>query len=753
MMKLHVAKLATVSAFALGAPFAPAHAQTTDVDDVEAADGGSGVGNVIVVTAQKRATDLQVTPIAITALGGEALEARGVDTAVDLAMFVPGADFSTNGGSTSITIRGVGSDGLSQPKDDPSVAAHLDGVYLARPASLGAMLYDIERIEVLRGPQGTLYGRNATGGALNIITKMPTDRFQFGGDLTYGNYDAVQARGYVNIPFAETLGFRGSLIYNRHDGYSEQLNPAFDDGDDADDIAGRATLLWEPSDRVSLALRANFFRSDTVGPQRTLLDTQSLLTVTDASGTPYGSVTGGIIIDRCGFTEFPEACTNPRAQFDAYEPSQLITSNTYSATLEVDMTNSITLRSITGYTEFVQDKDSTAHPFEPITNNATFDFRTGSDALTQELNLAYDAGGRLTLVVGAFYLHDDGLNLFTEVPNNPMTSVAITSDQTVNTESYAFFGDASFEIAGGFSVNGGIRYTNDTKSGQSITTVGLPFQAPFSVPYDRALKFDSLDYKIGVDWEINDDLFAYANYSTAFKAGGVNTGIPVNQTFEPERLRAFQFGVRSEFLERLVQINLDGYYYDYEDPQITQVLGFALETQNVAGAESYGAELSVAAEPAPGLVIAGYLAYNQSSYSDGLITDIIDQDPFGQNVFGQIQIGGNPLRFTPEWSFSISPTYTFHLSDSTELVARADYAWQDDSLARPHGLEIDEIDSYQTLNASLRANFADGQYFAEIFGRNLTDETVVSARFVNPLHVAEYRAPRTYGVTIGVNFD
>lgn len=742
-----VLALAVSSTAALAQETAPVQADNSSATAQEESDVG-----VIVVTAQRRETQLQETPIAITALGGEALEARGVDSPADLGMFVPGADFSTNGGATSITIRGVGSDGLAQPKDDPSVAAHLDGVYLARPASLAALLYDIERVEILRGPQGTLYGRNATGGALNILAKRPTYRFEAGGELSYGNYDAIQARGFVNVPFGDTVAFRGSVIYDTRDGYSQQLNPLFDDADDANDLAARATLRWDPAANFSVTLRANFFESDAVGPQRTLLDSRSLRGETDANGVPYGSTTGAIFVNRCALPGFPEACDNPRAIFTAYRQSQLIRSNTFSVSLEWELSDAFTLRTITGYTDFVQDKDSTAFPFQPLANNATFDFRTESQTFTQEVNLAYDAGGPLTVVLGAFYLDDDGINLFDEIPNNPFSSVNIQSDQFAETKSISGFGEANYEIFDGFTITGGIRYTNDKKKGSSVTNVLIPFSRPIFVPLAAEVKFDSTDFKVGLDWKITEQIFAYINYSTAFKTGGVNTGIPVNRTYQPEKLRAWQGGIKAELLGRKLFLNLDAYSYEYKNPQITQVLGVALETQNVDSAEVRGVEISAELRPLSGFNLSAYVAYADSAYGPGLISDIIDLNRFGQTVFGQIQVGGNPLRFTPEWSVGASASYTMPITESFELTARGDFYWQDGATARPHNLEIDQIDSYTLINASLRANIEDGKYFVELFGRNLTDETIVSARFANPLHLVEYRPPRTYGVSVGFNF-
>lgn len=738
-----------MTAMAVVSVLSPVHAMAQEVA-TEQADDASEFD--IVVTAQKRETDIQSTPIAVTAIGGDSLKERGISTAADLAMFVPGANFSTNGGATSITIRGIGSDGLSQPKDDPSVAAHLDGVYLPRPASLAATMYDIQRVEVLRGPQGTLYGRNATGGALNIISNEPSDRFEVGGDISFGNYDSVLARVMVNAPLGDSFQLRGSLVYDVHDGYSQQLTPGFRSGDDADSLGGRITAAWTPDSSLSIVLRANLFTQDNVGQTRNLIDTTSLRGVTDANGVAYGSTTGAIIVDRCALG-FPEACDNPRAYQSVFQDRQEIRSNTYSGTVTWDISDSFSLKSITGYTDFMQDRDSSSRPFAPAARNASFDFLTTSKAVTQEVNLNYDDGGRLKAVLGGFYLRDKGKNIFDNIAVNPNAAASIEVDSFVTTKSKAVFGEASFEIIDGLNVTGGIRYTDEAKSGNSLAVIQVPFRPVLSLPLQASTSFTSTDFKAGFDWQATQTIFLYGNYSTAFKSGGINFGSPINLAYDPEKLRAWQGGVRTEWFDRRLRVNLDAYHYKYKNPQITQVFGGSLETQNAqGGATVKGFELTADARPVDGLILGAQYSFADGKYGAGLLSDIIDLDQFGQNVFGQIQIGGNSLRFTPKHTIALNASYRIPLSSTSDVTIRGDYFWQDDTFARAQNLPVDRIASFQTVNAAARLTLEDNKYFIELFGKNLTNETIVSARFVNPLHFAEYRPPRTYGVTIGVNF-
>lgn len=655
-MKSHTTLLIGTSIMAT-LPFAPANAQAADAlaDSVQAATDTADTSD-IVVTAQKRETILQKTPLAITAVGGDMLQARGINSAIDLATAVPGANFSTNGGATSVTIRGVGSDGLSQPKDDPSVAAHIDGVYLAHPVSLAASFYDMERIEILRGPQGTLYGRNATGGAINLITKAPASRFEMKGDASYGNYNAIQARAMINVPLGDTLSLRAVGLYNKHDGYATQLNPAFKDGDDAKDNAERITLKWDAMPGLTVSLRANLYHSNSVGPSRTLLDTRSLAGIRDANGVAYGSVTGAIIVNRCGFAQYPQACGDPRAIHTVYPEFQKVRSNTYSSVISWELSSALSIKSITGYTDFKQDKGSSSRPFLPLNFNATFNFITKAKTFTQEVDIDYDDGGPLTVVAGGFYLDDDGSNNFNQIAANPNAVASITSNQLSETNSFAFFGEANYKV-GPVTLTGGVRYTKDKKTGSSITNVAVPFSPLLTIPFGASVKFDSVDYKIGADWQASENVFAYLNYSTAFKTGGVNTGLPVNTFYRPEKLRAWQGGLRTDWLDRRLRMNLDAFYYKYRNPQITQVLGVSLETQNASSATVKGIEAVTELRPVQGLILTGTATYAKSRYAAAQISDIIDLNPFGQTVFGSIRIGGNPLRFTPEWTFGASAAY------------------------------------------------------------------------------------------------
>lgn len=712
----------------------------------------------IVVTAQKRETSLQDTPIAISAFSGDGLEELGIDSAEDLARFVPGADFSSNGGAISITIRGVGSDGLSQPKDDPSVAAHLDGIYLARQASLSALFYDTERVEVLRGPQGTLYGRNATGGSLNIITKKPTDEFEGAIDISVGNYAARQVKGMINAPLIEDkLSVRMSAMFNKHDGYSTELNDLYDDPDDADEKAFRAKLAWQLSDSLSVGFGASIYESDAVGPNRTASDTTSLVGVTDINGDAYGGDTGSIIFDPYATAQAlgePKIASDERTALNAFKQSMLIESDTYTLDIEWHISDSLTLKSLTGYTDFTQDSRRSALQYvEDPMLNASFDFITDSESFTEEVNLTY-VEGDLKLTGGLFYFSDEGINDFSEVPADPTHSLTIYSLQEVENESFAAYVEGTYQISDNLAITAGLRYTDESKEGGSVTDVSLGGPFGFTAPtnilvaeYDE----DSIDYKIGVEWTPNENMLVYANYSTAFKSGGFNTGAPINLNYEPEEIEAIQAGIKSTWLDGQLQANVSAFAYDYQNLQVTQVLGVSLETQNASDAEVSGLEFELQAAPSEAILVRAFATLTESEYQDAVISDILDIDAFGGNVFGEIDISGNPLRFTPDMTVGISGAYTIPAFGG-EITSQISVYWQDDSYARPHGLDVDLIESYTQTNISVRYDSDSENYYVELFGRNLEDETVLSARFVNPTHTSEYKPPRTYGLSFGYSF-
>ncbi|NIB38375.1 TonB-dependent receptor [Pseudomaricurvus alkylphenolicus] len=725
-------------------------AQTTSVSAFELEE--------IIVTAQKRETSLQDTPIAISAFSGDGLEELGIENAEDLTRFVPGADFSTNGGAVAITIRGVGSDGLAQPKDDPSVAAHLDGIYLARQASLSAMFYDIERVEVLRGPQGTLYGRNATGGSLNIITKKPSDELEGAIDFSIGNYGTRQVKGMLNTPLVEDkLNLRMSALFNRHDGYSTELNELYNDPDDADEKAYRAKLSWQVSDDLSIDFGASLYESDAVGPNRTAADTTSLIGVTDINGNVYGGVTGAIIFDPAETANAlgdSRIATDERTSMSAFEQSMLIESDTYTMEIEWKINEALTLKSLTGYTEFAQDSRDTSLQYvaDPLLN-ATFDYVTESESFTEELNLSYEADN-LKVTTGLFYFSDEGTNDFSEVPGDPSHSLTIYSLQEVENESFAAYLEGTYYLNDNLSITTGVRYTDESKEGGSVTDVSLAGPFGFIAPtYELIAEYDeeSIDYKIGLEWTPNENILVYASYSTAFKSGGFNTGAPINLTYEPEEIDAIQAGIKSTWLDGHLQANLAAFSYDYQNLQVTQVLGVSLETQNVSDAEITGLELELQAAPTESILLRAFATITDSEYQDAVISDILDIDAFGGNVYGEIDISGNPLRFTPDYTLGISGAYTISAFGG-EITSQLNVYWQDDSYARPHGLEVDRIDAYTRTDVSIRYDSGQENYYIEAYGRNLEDETVLSARFVNPTHTVEYKPPRTYGLSVGYNF-
>jgi iron complex outermembrane receptor protein len=408
---------------------------------------------------------------------------------------------------------------------------------------------------------------------------------------------------------------------------------------------------------------------------------------------------------------------------------------------------------LTGYTDFTQDSRRTAIAFEPDPLlNATFDFVTESESFTEELNLIY-TGDALKITGGLFYFNDEGINDFSEVAGNPFQQATIFSLQEVESTSFAAFAEGSYALSDSLSITLGLRYTDEEKEGGSVTDVtfgGFPIipQNVLVGEYDE----DSTDYKVAIDWTPNEDVLVYASYSTAFKSGGFNTGAPLTINYEPEEIKALQAGVKSAWMDNRLYFNVAAFAYDYENLQITQVLGLSLETQNASDAEVYGLEFEIQALPTEALKISAFATFTHSEYKDAIISDIIDIDPFGLNVFGEFDISGNSLRFTPDATVGITAAYTFDIFGG-ELVPMVNFYWQDDSYARPHGLDVDLIESYTRTDASLRFTSAEGTYYVEVFGRNLEDEdTTLSARFVNPTHVSEYKPPRTYGLNVGYKF-
>ena len=730
----------------------------------------------IVVTARRTEESVQSVPVAVTALTDEQMDVQQIENIGDLAMTVP--NLSATGGPQGATdanffIRGVGQFDFIVTSD-PGVGVYVDGVYLGR--TVGALVDTgaVQRIEVLKGPQGTLFGRNTIGGAINVTTKAPEiGAFSGEAELTIGSRDRVDFEGGVNLP----LGDRAALlVYGQaraQDGWRDRDGEVFGvqlDGASFGDIERESlngSFLLEASDTLSITLRADW---------------------TEDSGSPRPQLLAG------GVEGFGPPGQPPTIPFGINAPFPLDDDRTIqgnravseaevwgtSATIEADL-GAATLRSITAYRELnafsVTDNDAT--PF------AIYDQTSGVEQsqFSQELQVF---GGlmedRLSYLAGVYYFEEDadqfqtlclgGLN----IPGDLRCGFSFQgNDQSV--ENFAVFGEVDFEIFEDVSLILGGRYTDETKDILAnqrldftfLQTVGAPppFAPPGTPPsppsagplgyvlptldgVEQSLDFEEFTPRIGLNWQASSELFVFANYSEGYRSGGFNgrVFVPTDTipTFEADTNTSYELGFKSDWLERRLRVNGTAFFTKYEDIQQTVTdpqLQFFVA--NAAEAELKGFELEVTAVPIEGALVNVAIGVTESEFTE--VTPALV--PARVNV-------GNELAFTPDFSMSVGAAYDFDLGTAGGLLARADYNYMGDHFFSPANQPLEFQDGYGLLNLTFVYSPANEAYEFSVFGTNVTDEEYNTfgqdARFNQGVAFVYPARPAEWGASISVDF-
>jgi iron complex outermembrane receptor protein len=731
----------------------------------------------ITVTARRREEGLQSAPIAISAYNGESLEYRGVSRLDDVTRFVPSLTLENNpsfGGasnSAAIYLRGVGQKEFL-PTTEPGVGLYVDEVYIAR--SVGAILdlIDIERLEVLRGPQGTLFGRNTIGGAIVITTVKPEIGGEFGGRLgaVYGTDDRINLKGSLHFPLGETAAARVSLASFQQDGYVD-LPDGTDLGND-DTITGRIAVAWQPTDRLAVDLNFDATSDDENGPPMQLLgidftDLSQLNGVVAAPPPPMAFVHNvttaalgpGVpcaVEDTEGNSLVPFPNPNP-ASPNCYDNRYLTGDDNQgtaeaksetdvwglSATIAYDISENLVLKSITAYrdleSEFARDGD---HSPQRI---AQFHDSLDQEQFTQELQLQgnYD---RLNWILGAYYFSEDGDN-----PNTLDFTVSnFRSGGTFDNEAWALFAQGTYDITEQLHLTLGVRYTDETKKfhpdqiiyqnyyagisevlppGHPMALLDAPFlQAGERILPDleKELEIDETTPMVNLSYDVNDDVMVYASYSEGFKSGGFTQrvfppivvpytappgtpDIDLIPTYEPEFVEVYELGFKSTLADGRVRLNGAIFNTDYDDLQVQVFSSVAPVTQNVGAATIQGFEVEMQASPGAGWLIEAMASYLDTEY------DEIDTQ---QTLIGK----DNAFERVPEWTSSIGVSKEFSLDDMGTLVARVDWSYRDETYNDAYNQEILKTDSYDLWDASLRWTDVSEAFSVILSGRNLGDE-------------------------------
>jgi len=723
--------LRTGTAIVLASFSAPAFAQadTAPVDESDGAADGE-----IVVTALKRAQNLQDIPAAISAVSSEDLATRGIDNIESLTAAVPNLDFGEHAGTTLISIRGVGSI-VDSGVTEPTVATYIDGVFMPR-ATMGYLRgVDLDRIEVLRGPQGTLYGRNATGGAINFIAKAPSREFTAGVSLSTGSYNAFGATAYLSGPISDNLGFRISGGHEEDDGFVRLL-PSGRIADTNTEYV-RGALRFEPSDGLSVDLWARYEESN--------------------GGAAYQQLFTPTVLPTAGQT------TEPNQIWGDWP--YILDTKTFvaSARVDVDLSDSVSLRSVSGYVDHKSrvdfDADATDVPFFYATN-----FKRPSESFGQELSLIGESGP-LEWILGAYYFTEKAGNSlplgigsaaaggFGVLPDTQLVQAVDTK-----TDSIAVFADATYSVSDRFRINLGLRFNHETKDFSQDLYLNLPDGTVVNLASDvqSLIKANKFLPKVNLQYDFSDDVKAYAQYSRGFKSGGANLPggagelLGAAAVYRPEVLDAFEVGLKTQTSDRRLTANFAAFYYDYQGLQVTITRPPAVTLVQNAPATIYGLEGELRFEVADGFTLDASANWLHARFRDFLSID--DARP----ALGQINLDGMALPHAPNFSGSLGAQYRAELSGGflSSLTLRADASYRSKNVLRYFGQPQDVQKGYELVDLSATIGALEDKVRLRFFLNNVTDQIYRqnATYLVTGAYYGNYGRPRTWGTQLSFDF-
>ena len=769
----------------------PAMAQAADGDSD--ADTGLKRLGAITVTAQKREENIQDVPISITALTGEDLEVRGLTDITDVAQSIPNFDMpsSNNSRNVSVRIRGIGSTGTN-PGIESSVGLFLDGLYQPTGAMAFGELGDIQSIEVLRGPQGTLYGRNTPVGALNVTTRKPSFDPEALLRVGAGDYNHSWLNGYLGGSLVDgKVAGRLTAYYRDRGGYEDNTLTG-SDINDSSQRGLRGRLLVQPSETVEVNLIAHYSEIDKaccVGEQ------------IDPFG-PFGIATQGFLDTQAaaGYP-FNNARDDDHIVNADDAPDDHTESSSLSAQVDWDLSNGLTLTSITGYQEWLNDvriaSDSLANPVLDIDQIQENKITSQEFRITSPLGEKFEYLGGLFLynqktTFDQFAVAQIGANRVFAVPNPALPCLPpvgcglnvgdnFTSEFEQETNSVALFGQATVHLSDRWDVSGGLRWSQDEKDVQ-VNHFNDPtnsFAGNFLIfppvnPPDQSRKEDSVTWSANTRYHVSDEVMVFATASTGFKSGGFNSRrLPPASAleFDNEDSITYEGGVKSTFSDGRVLLNATIYHTTVENFQEATLAstGSGFIVGNAGEQEVKGIEADFAFMPTDALTLNGSLAYLDAQYTDfpnaqcGLGETPTDFGPTPSPNDDTCSRNGQRPAFAPEWQYTLGAQWLHPISDDLNLRLRADYNWRgDQNLIRVTQDAPGDQDAYGLLDLRAGIQSQTGSWELEVFGRNVTDETYFIQAARQPLGalmsaggfagaggiLGWYGAPATYGIQL-----
>lgn len=760
------------AAFAVSQPaLAQDAAQEATSDDI---------GGEIIVTAQKRAQSLSDVSLSVTAVGTETLAANNTVTIEGLQALVPSISFGNDFNFAKLFIRGIGLSS-SLPGVDPSVALHVDGVVVSlAQAQLGSM-FDLERVEVLRGPQGTLYGRNATGGAVNLITAKPTDRLDgyirqsIGGDALLIQTDAA-----IGGPIAE--GVRGRLAVQRilRDGFGVNEFTG-NEIDNLNQWSARAHLEFLPSDSVNILLTGEYHREDDRSLAIKFREVSFPGVLTDGIAANDGLSALGQRLNADGSQA--RFAANPRDIATNFDPINDREQWALTAAITVDASDSLTFKSLTSYRSFdsifFHDFDMSTYLGYPLAQ--TNALRSSANhwqpafqhQFSQELQANVDTD-KFHGVFGLFYL-DEQIDVENHIGLDVLTNTdpfRIQFDGRLDIKAYAAFANVTYDLSDKLSVKGGARYSWEERRLRNNTGLGSPALNRLvldPLQWDATKSWDDFAPSLGVEYRPNDDLMLYGNWSRGFKSGTAEIGstrrLSPTQPLpfvDPEKVEAFEIG--SKYSAGGLSANLAVFFQRLKNGQfsLTRPIPappfFTSTLTNAAVSEAYGAEFDVLWRATDAFTLSASVNYLHSEFTRFTASDPLDPRLFAPGAVESAlvkDLSGNATRMSPRWSINLNPTYDIDLSNGGSVRLGTNFAYRSKQFHTEFNDDRLAQDGYIQLDANIMYRAPDGHFSANAWMRNITNELVYAGSF----SVSTSRAiggtlmpPRTYGVTLGYEF-
>lgn len=692
----------------------------------------------ITVTARKKTESAEDVPITMNVLSGDYLEKASIQDTADLQWSVPGLVVREDASGVQAYIRGVGTDVFPLGADN-STGVYVDGIYRGRGRDQWVEMYDLQRIEVLKGPQGTLYGRNTTGGALLYHSTRP-DPSQFDAEFfaEAGSENLGRLGGFINIPLVDDeIAFRASVQRTKADGFTDNILDApgtFDELDDRDTFSFRAALGWE-GEKLSATLTADFWRDDR-----------------DQYSFKYDD---RVPSTRAMFfpTEIPS--DNFKVLVDT-TPGFEVENWGLALNISYDINDRLQLTSITGYRDSMElqgvDIDGTEEDFGVVVLDEE------GDSFQQEFLFNYESDdGRWSTTTGFFYYEDDGESTPDIQPN---LLIRILAPSEVETKSWAIYGETTYRVNERWAVTGGLRYTDEEKD----YVVG-----PFSISgtddppnfveqpgmADDTADFDDWSPRLGFEYTPDDNTLVYGNLAKGFKSGGPKTSElpedPDDQEFDPEELWSLELGTKRVFDGGRFIWSIAGFYYDYADLQVNVFpVGSAIATtENAADATIWGIDTDFSWVVTDAFDLSAALTVIPEAEFDEFFTD--DPETPDPTV---VNLKGNRIPRAPKRQLALAAQYVIDFEDSGELALRADYSYTSDIEYIVTNPEFAEQNSFSLINARATWTSDDGDLSVYIYGRNLTDEEYVGTitRNVQIGQLFTQNPPRNWGIgfTIGL---